>query len=578
MKLKTYGRSWAIGKESLIRDQVSDRRHTRRLAESSSSIQPEGVPRQDSVTGGKDEPIERKHGVLGVIGRVLGFLSMMVSIAMSLMGLRYYAMMLNVVVFGTGTVLLDIPKRVYGVKSRLIRFFDFFWFTALYCIMLILNLIMQEPDQFATFMAELFDVFDIYEAGLITFEQLLLTVGLVMGFLLMLLMGILSFFILFFFLYGRKLRETEHSRGDVIIVYFALSSFVIFLGLGGTNLVNYVVAAVLLKDLLMHKRGFRYLIRKSSESKKTVWDSLLKVAGTPRLGYYTIHLFLWGITSAVFLAYFNPLSPQYIVYSLASFGLFALSYLFIVHVTPMKHSIPVYAMVVFVIVLIATRISCAQILIGVLQSVNDSFYYFSIAFGSTTAIRSESLSFYVALASSLGLSLDAYMLSFLAHGLISTCCAGFVVYGCMMVSHSSKGKLLDSLKARRGWAIVSAALMLEPVVWFLLMSFLGMMSPEMQATSLGRVQLHIIATAATVLFLALPFGLEARAVTRRGKPIASVGTNRYLLLVVLALVVLIFADTAGVIEMTGAIAINTFLFLFALSFVFIWLPVACKIR
>jgi len=503
---------------------------------------------------------------VGILGRILTIITMAIPIYLSFIGYSYYASMINVIIFGIGIVVLNIPFRAFNVKSKVTRILDFFWFTSIYGIMTFFNLVFTDPEGFGIFYGSIITLIEEYAIGAASFTEYLVAVVILYGVIGIFFIGFLSFFLLFFWQYNRALRDSEQSAGSAIMVYFALTSFAIFLGFGGATLVNYVVIILLVRGLLMHRREIRKVASTASGAKKSMLVHLLKTVDSPKLASYTVHLFVWGFVAALFLAIvdFTPIT----------LGLFGLSILFIIDETPLRISVIIYTIFVFLFLGVAALSSAADLVLGILQAISDALYTFTEVWGGI-GVRADWYATNIELANLVGITLDQLIFGAFAHGVLATFLGSYIFYGTSHAVEAVEGETYSRKKAFLGWMCVIAAIILEPILWLGSMFLSGNMYPNLFEFGIGPILFHLSLAIGIIPMLIIPFFIEVRLLTRKERHTSHIGANRYSLLVILLIILLVLFD-ASFVNISG---IYTLLFGAAfLSFIFVWLPLFCKIR
>ncbi|MHA2118946.1 MAG: hypothetical protein ACW98J_08500, partial [Candidatus Thorarchaeota archaeon] len=231
--------------------------------------------------------------------KVIAILSMLIPLILTFMGYVYYAAVTNVAVFGIAIIKLNIPKKTFGIVSWPTRLLDFFWFTPVYGLLVVVHCIMQDPAAFGGFIIQLQENIAGYSVGEVGLIQYLMSAAIFYGWISMMLAALASLLILVFWQYNRALRGSGVTAGTAIIVYFGLTSFVIFLGLGGATLLNYVIVILLLRDLIISQKSLRATATGVSKARDSMWLHLLKAAQSPRVAAYSVQMLFWGLVSGV---------------------------------------------------------------------------------------------------------------------------------------------------------------------------------------------------------------------------------------------------------------------------------------
>lgn len=508
----------------------------------------------------------------GVLERILTIIAMIIPISFSQLGFQYYASMINVIIFGIGIFVLNIPQRVFNRESKVIRILDFFWFTAIYGLMTIFNLIFTDPEGFGTFLSSILTLVREYPAGTASFAEYLIAFIIVGGTIWIIVIGIVSVFILFFWKYNEMLETSGQSPGSAIMVYFALMSFTIFLGLGGTTLVDYVVIILLLRGILIHRLSISKLAS-DIDVEKRMWKHLLKTVDNPKLASYTIHVFVWGVVASLFLAFLDLSNPYFILFTPITIGLFGLSILFIIDETPLHVSAILYTTFVFILLGVAALSSATNIVLDILQALSDASYSFNNVW-SGYAIRIDQYAFYQALANQIGISLDSLIFSAFAHAVLTTFLGSYIFYGACVVVESVEGDTYETTNAIKGWLVVIVAIILEPIFWFGCMTLTGNLHPTFLGFGMGSIFLNLSVAIGIIPMLVLPFFLEVDFLIDKGHHQSHIGVNRYAFVVIIIILTLIWFN-ASFVTMDGVLILligGVFL-----SGILLWLPLYMKI-
>jgi hypothetical protein len=499
--------------------------------------------------------------VLAKKKKVLAIFAMFVPLILTLIGLEVHAAVINSIVFGISVVRINIPKRVFRVKNTLTRILDFFWFTSVYVFFLTLSRHYSFSEtNFPTFLS-----FGRYES-----EPSRILISLMMDF--VIIMGVISIIALIFWQYNNILRGTEFSSGSAILVYFGLTVFTIFLGLGGTTLINIVIITFILWDLIQRKEE-RKIIESAGERKDSIWTHLLKASTNPRIAAYTMHLFVWGLLLEIFIAFLDLTKPAHILYFPLVLTILIMTMLFIVDDTPLRISIPIYSLILLIGFIVANLISPSTLFLDLLQSAYDS----GVFSGSNPVNPNYTEQLYASYAADYGISVNQLMFGMFAHLLLVTYCGFFVTYGAakaiMCIESPSK---TDEVS---GWLIVCGAYLLEPVLWFVTTYLSGIWTPSLAQMAETPSGIFIILSLSVLLLLAVPFSIEVHISKKRNLTTAWVGGNRYILcIVVLYLITLVGAAVWFLFCILPVVWTMAALFvgLEYVSIILIWFPLLWK--
>jgi hypothetical protein len=524
---------------------------------------------------GKDEKETRDAA------RVVAILSMLIPLILTFMGYVYYAAVINVAVFGLAIIKLNIPKKTFGITSWRTRLLDFFWFTPVYGYLVVQHSILQNPTAFAEFMIQLYDNLAGYSTGEVGLIQYLVSAAIVYGWSSMIIAAFASLLILVFWQYNRALRGTGVTAGTAIIVYLGLTSFVIFLGLGGSTLLNYVIVVILLRDLIISQKSVRAAAKGVSKAKDSMWLHLLKAAQSPRVAAYSVQMLFWGLVSGVMLAFFDYSNANFILYLPIVLVIYIMLIFFVIRDPPGYISSTIFSLLITLLLAVGIVFSPLGILSDILQSFWDAMGLYNQTI-NPEYVSVNVLALWQQQANQLGISIHQLSFTMFAHLILTAFCGLPLVYGCALATDSVELEKFSQTDAVISWGFVAASIQLEPLLWIVAASFSGTLKPQIFPLTQNILLLHTTAAISVIVFIALPYVLEVRSTIRRGGYPSFMGSAKYifaiLLVFILAIALQIFSNLLFFIQLA---LFDTIVLIFGVAgiaflgtVVVIWMPLA----
>ncbi|MBN2228355.1 MAG: hypothetical protein JW779_02105 [Candidatus Thorarchaeota archaeon] len=496
------------------------------------------------------------------LAKIVAALLMFIPLTLALFGLPQYAAIINAIAFGVAIIKLNIPKKVFGIESSLTQFLDFMWFTFIYIYFVLQGgIYAQDPEGHRIWWDYVFSAFSPHPVDMLAiilgWSALLLAIG-----------AIISFILLIFWQYNRLLKGTNHTTGGIASVYFGLSVFTMFLGLGGTTLLNYLIILVVLYDIIIkRRRKIEEIASKASKTKDALWLHLLKASTNPKVAAYTLPLFTCGFVTGFSIIFIDFTNPIYFPYIVLLFAILICTVLFIANETSMKISVPIYLVLIVLCVILANIVSPIHIMIELFQSSAN----ITGIFNSMTAENVAGS--WLQTTSEFGMTILQLGWGRFVHVILASFSGFLMAYGSSIATQSiTKASTKNN---QIGWTIFSLAFILEPIMWTTFAFLSGILSPSLIAITQNFAVSNISLSLGAFAFLVYPFFLEVEYAHEKGLPISWVGGNRYLVLAFLLFLVhfaLSYSFYSPSLAHPLSILIATFIVVGIVSTVLVWFP------